>query len=604
MIKSALTSRLIIFAPKKSNPEDSQIMHSLEPYCRDQGMRVFKTHPYFLAFESFIDSEITPTGRPLLICDLLPGKKASDRDFAFYSREIDWSRWHQKAESQAQFYNLILSNQTEFTLESDLLGLKQLYLTDTSHGTLITSKIIDVFRLDKKYIQPIDQVALSQLILTGHPFGTRTIHSKIRRTSTGERLHWDNSSCELLSSRPRRLKISNDVRADSGLIESVRYIDDSISNSIRTRTEGISKSINIALSGGFDSRILAAVLRKQTSEFSAFTYGHWHHREVLTAKKIAKILGVNHSILPYPIDNHYKRMDLFLNTLEGQSDSNSVQIANLLQMNKPLGTPLFHGFMSDAVAVIRFSDKKNDIAPKSLDEAALNLASSIVKSESHLKFISNLLEIEISAPNICDEIRQDMTKEGQAYHAAVLWDVENRQRRFIAGHIPMLGQIFDIITPFYDKRLMSYWLSMPRISLDERYLQRQQLAKLYPELAKIPHSEETTPITPNLSNQLKLLIDTTLRKMFITPFQKYTGYRTSNIWSLSGGMATNDLKNHMQALFSENIDCADRVLGLGNFRNKEVMAYFDVGPSTGDYITPRIIFQTTAYAKWIEDSLQ
>ena len=196
-----------------------------------------------------------------------------------------------------------------------------------------------------------------------------------------------------------------------------------------------------------------------------------------------------------------------------------------------------------------------------------------------------------------------MHTSGLAYHSAVLWDVENRQRRFIAGHLPMLGQKFDVIVPFYDARLMSVWFSLPRISLDERYLQRQQLAKLYPNLAKIPHSEENAPIIPNLSNQLRLLADSVLRKAFIPKYQKLVGYRTSNIWSLSGGMATTEQQKRMQGLFSANLDQTKEVLGLSSFDNDSVTSCFETGPQEGDYITPRIIFQTSAYANWLSETL-
>lgn len=604
MIDTILTSRFIAFAPSNTGSKDSPVIRSLINVCRNQGLCILRQTPYFIALEVSESQREFGNENEYLVCDMLPGKLASQRRFNFRQDAVDWDNWHEVASDQAQLYNLLFSTASEFTFESDILGLKSLYVANVETGTLITSKIIDLFRLDENLIKPIDRMGLMQLILTGHPFGSRTIHDKVRRTKTGEKIHWNNISKELSVTRPRRLRISNDVQSDAGLIDSIQEIDNAISDSLGRRTSGASKPLNIGLSGGFDSRILAAVLNKRGESFNAFTYGLWHHREVRTAKQVAKVLDVNHTVLPYPLDNHYKRMELFLNTLEGQSDSNSVQIANLLQMDAPIGTPILHGFMSDAVAVTRFSDKKNGIVPKSLDQAAFNLASSMIKSDAHSKFLSNLLEFDVDIESICNELRNDMAPDGLAYHSAVLWDVENRQRRFISGHLPMLGQTFDVIAPFYDARLMSFWLSLPRISLDERYLQRQQLAKLYPDLAKIPHSEEIAPIIPNLTNQLRLLFDSTLRKLFITSYQKYAGYRTTNIWSLSGGMATKEQQTRMRNLFSDNLNDTDRILDLGTFKNDDVLSYFERGPANGDYITPRVIYQTSSYAKWLADSLR
>ncbi len=602
MTDSLLTSRIIAFLPSQNCPANAEILNKLDDVCAKHELSICRKTPYFLACKTqSINSNYGD--KQFLLCDVLPGKLSSPREITFAETSSLWEGWHAVAEQHAQLYNLLLSNKKEFAIESDILGLKPLYLASIEEGTLIGSSLTDLFRLKEDLIRPIDSMGLAQLILTGHPFGSRTIHAKVRRTKTGERLYWDADSKQVSSSRPRRIQISKDVRADAGLLESVQEIDAAISESINRHTQGAAQPLNIGLSGGFDSRILAAVLNKQRKRFESFTYGHWHHREVRTANRIAQQLDTNHQVLPYPLDNHYDRMELFLSTMEGQSDSNSVQIANLLQMNTPVGSPILHGFMSDAVAVTRFSDKKNGIVPKSLEQAANNLASSIIKSDSHSKLVSELVGTDVTAETIFEEVLNDMHADGLAYHSAVLWDVENRQRRFIAGHLPMLGQKFDVIVPFYDARLMSVWFSLPRISLDERYLQRQQLAKLYPNLAKIPHSEENAPIIPNLSNQLRLLADSVVRKAFISTYQKFVGYRTSNIWSLSGGMATAEQQKRMQKLFSANLDQTKKVLGLSSFDDENVMSYFETGPQHGDYITPRIIFQTSAYANWLSERL-
>ncbi|TQV80801.1 asparagine synthase-related protein [Denitrobaculum tricleocarpae] len=603
MISTIVTTRFVAFVPAQIYSGDTEILRKFTDLCGNQDLTVLRKAPYLIACEAPHHAARAEGTRDFLLCDTVIGKLKSPRDFQFCSDRIDWVSWHREAANKAQLYNLLLVSKTKLEIESDILGLKPFYVATLEEGTLVASKLIDLFRIREELIKPIDSFGLAQLILTGHPFRSRTIHTQVRRSETGERLSWTKDSREVSSSRPRRLKPSADVRSDAGLLEAVHEIDSAISDSVKRHTVDAARPLNIGLSGGFDSRILAAILHKQNEAIHGYTYGHWHHREVRTAKRISRELGIEHKILPYPLDNHFHQMELFFSEMEGQSDSTSVQIANLMRINAPAGTPLLHGFMSDAVAVTRFSDQKNGVTPKNRDQASFNLASSMIKSDAHARYVSELVGADIDVMSICNEIRNDMTSDGLAYHAAVLWDVENRQRRYIAGHLPMLGQKYDVIAPFYDEKLMSIWFSLPRISLDERYLQRQQLAKLYPNLAKIPHSEETAPITPSLSNQLRLLIDSVLRKSFIPTYQKIVGYRTSNIWSLSGGMATNEQRLKMQSLFLGNLDETEQVLGLNSFNNDSVASYFERGPSSGDYITPRIVFQTSAYAKWLATSL-
>jgi hypothetical protein len=603
LIKNIFTSRLIIFLPNQEHHDNSFTAQRILLFCNNENFAILKSSPYIFAIETTPTQHLDRSNDELLVCDILPGKISSGRQFDFRQSSIDWDSWHIEADNQAQLYNLAYLSSSTLRIESDSLALKPLYYANVDDGMLIASRLIDLFRVNGDLIKPIDRMGLAQLLLTGHPFGSRTIHTRVKRTPTGARIEWESGSKSTIISRPRRHKISDPIRSEAGLLEYVLKVDEAISDSIGRHTKGVSSTLNIGLSGGFDSRILAGVMKKRGDSFRAYTYGRWHHREVITAKQIAKTLDVEHHILPYPLENHYDHLDLFMSTMEGQSDSSSVQIANLLQINSASGAPLLHGFMSDAVAVTRFSDMKHGTAPTTLDQAAHNIASSIIKSDSHACFISELVGAEINVDTLRDELLDDMVTDGSSYQSAVLWNVENRQRRFIAGHLPMLGQSFDIIVPFYDAKLMAIWLSLPRICLDERYLQRQQLAKLYRNLATIPHSEEVAPIVPNLTNQVRLLVDTLLRKALIPSYQKLAGYRTSNIWSLSGGMANNEQRLKMRHLFESSTDAATSMLGLDSFARPSVKAYFEKGPESGDFITPRIIFQTASYAQWLKNNI-
>src|SRR5690606_35674716 len=67
------------------------------------------------------------------------------------------------------------------------------------------------------------------------------------------------------------------------------------------------KSVMIPLSGGYDSRIIALLIKEYGhTNVSSFTYGRAENPEARKSKEIADILGFNWTIFPYTKENWFK----------------------------------------------------------------------------------------------------------------------------------------------------------------------------------------------------------------------------------------------------------------------------------------------------------
>src|SRR5690606_3348244 len=64
--------------------------------------------------------------------------------------------------------------------------------------------------------------------------------------------------------------------------------------SVERRGRNAQKPVLLALSGGFDSRLTAAVAKEVGLPVELYTYGRNHHREVQVARAVARQLGYNH----------------------------------------------------------------------------------------------------------------------------------------------------------------------------------------------------------------------------------------------------------------------------------------------------------------------
>ncbi|WP_179954063.1 asparagine synthase-related protein [Denitrobaculum tricleocarpae] len=575
----------------------------VERYCASHNLTSLQTKHYYLACDLTRDPTQTlePADRahPILVCDLLPGKISASREFAFEEAAANWNAWHAHAEADAQVYNLIYAEKESFALESDPLGIKPVYRAETEGGTLVASSIADICSISPELSQHLDRNSIAQFLLMGYALGPRSFHKGLHRTETGERIGWSRAA-GLELSRPRRYSVSEEIKTGIHLNAALLQVERAINASLERHSSGARKPINIALSGGFDSRILAAAMKSQNYPIRAFTYGRWHHRELRTARRIAKSIGIEHRLLDYPLDNYYQRLPLFMSAVEGQSESKVTQITNLLQIEADKGSALVHGFLSDPIAGSHLTDWFPNDDLESLDEVADRLVRALAPPHSRLQLVQKILDFKFDWDSFKGEVRSELCPAERPYQSAVLWDIENRQRKLISPHLLMLGQKFDVIAPFYDREMLQTWISMPRVALDKRYLQRQHLAYKFPELAKIPRDEETSPITPNLKNQLLLLMDTLARKAFIKLYGSVKGYRPESIWSLGQGMANASQIQKMNDSIRDGGKLLTEVFDLQLNLSDETLALIQSSPENGDYQTTRLIFQLVEYAKWIK----
>ncbi|WP_282609442.1 asparagine synthase-related protein [Pelagibius sp. Alg239-R121] len=603
MLDNIITSQFLIFVPREKNTFATGTQHAFEKHCKSKNFQIIRSKNYFFAINTHDHQTDTSTEEPLLVSHVSPGKILSNRSIEIANSDNNWKVWHRHLETEAQVYNLIHSLETSFKIESDALGLMPMYRCHTSDGLIISSKILDLVSIFPDAIGTADRNSVAEFMMMGYPLSGRTLHKKITRAQTGEVFEWSLGIGEKIT-RPRRLRIEGKIRSDTYLHQALVDLEKALSQSIVRYTQHGDSPINVALSGGFDSRILAATIKNCNLDLNTFTYGRWHHRELRTARRVAKTLDVNHKILKYPLDHYYLKLPLFMSTMEGHGDSKTTQITNLFEIDDREGAPLIHGFLSDPIAGSHLSDWFPTHDLKSYDEVTDQLMEVLIPPTSQMTLLQDVLGFQFDLDHFRSEIHSELSETEKPYQAAVLWDIENRQRGLISSHLLMLGQKFDVIAPFYNKELLNRWITMPRIGLDKRYLQRQLLANSFPHLAKIPRDEENSPIIPNLKNQLLLFIDTLARKSLLRTYGRIFGYRPQSIWSLGHGMANDSQRNLMNSSIQENQSLPEEVFGLKLNLNTSLLNKIRQAPDDGDFQTPRFIFQLIEYARWTQAAME
>lgn len=518
------------------------------------GLTPLRRAPYLLAAESGA-SDRTEESHRLLLLDTFPGALASGRPLTQRLSGASWTDLHAAAADEVQFYNLVEATPEELRLESDVLGLKPVYHAELPGGRLLASRIADMGALFPDLLATPDQLGVAQFLYMGKPLDDRTLHENVRLALTGSCFHWR---------RPGPVQITRERRpeyppanAAVGIGEATALLKQELTGCLERRSRHARTPFLLALSGGFDSRLTAAIAKEADLKVELYTYGRSYHQETRAARAVARELGFPHHVLRYPIDNLTARMPMHLAVVEGQADPQQVQIANLLDIPSSEGQGLLHGYLGDGVCGQPLGWLQPDELAD-LDLMTRGLAR-YVASPAIRRFVAGL-NLQKSEADFLASLRDSLCSKGQPYQALMLWDWENRKRRMVGQQLPMLGTRLDVIAPFYNIGVLNTCAALPRIALEDRNIVRFLLRRYFPALARIPHTDERDPIIPNLRHQLPFTLRRAPRKAasialgsdrLLRLEERYFAWREPDIWRLSFGAATPGQRSRMVARIKE-----------------------------------------------------
>ena len=404
-------------------------------------------------------------------------------------------------------YNHLNFTADNVTCESDPLGLLPMFYAETDGGVLIASHLTDLLRIAPELSAPYDPLGMGQMLAFGMPLGNRTVHAGIRRLPVGMRLHWTRSKgLQMLPGTrivppPPNMNTPVAVRCDQLLAK----LHASINAYLPDRNE----RITLPLSGGFDSRLLAVALRESGYSLAPYTYGERHHQEVRMALRVAHQLGLTPNLLPFPDNRIDPWNQLYRTYIEGEASPALLQITNLLDTPENAPTTLVHGFIGEVLAGHHLAWLDDDDY-RDHDSTALGLARHLLRGARLDAPQAERLGLDEST--LAADIRSQIREDCEPYQSQILWDLENRQRRYIAMHLHVLSSRFRTVAPFYNRELIETWLSQPRELLAGRSLFRQLLARHFPAMARIPHSEEMHPILPDWHHRMQHAFTTRIRR--------------------------------------------------------------------------------------------
>lgn len=182
-------------------------------------------------------------------------------------------------------YSVLIFVNNELYVFNDFLGLMRVY--NTEDGSFFSTSFLAIAK-GLKVKTPSTQ-EIYEYIIRGGMYGDKTVLKEINLIPRSTVVCMNGESLnEKLKFVYERLPFYNDYN------EMLEYVSAEYMNIFKSITNTFGENITTALSGGYDSRLMLALLRKNGITPKLYVYGTENSSDVIVAKRIAK--GENFSI--------------------------------------------------------------------------------------------------------------------------------------------------------------------------------------------------------------------------------------------------------------------------------------------------------------------
>lgn len=392
----------------------------------------------------------------------------------------------------------------------------------------------------------IDKKAKKEFLATGYVTGPDTLYENIKQLQAGEMLYIDdeNERIEIKSVRYYRFLKKDTFNEDFNHL--LEKLDETINNVFSRLIEVLGgRPAVIPLSGGYDSRLIAIMLKKfKYDNVICFSYGKPGNTESQISQEVAKNLGFKWEFVPYSHEAwynwyHSKEKEDYFKFADGLSSVAHIQdwpAVWELKRNKklPENSVFIPGHTGDFIAGSHITNVYNSYGKitgeKNLIKAILDYHYSLYRwpKEDYQIFREKILSLLSDLPCSTFEELAD---------AFEYWDWQERQAKFIVNSVRVYEFWgYDWMIPLWDNELMDFFAKVPLEYRLNKVMYDTYVTKEYKNSAneeKIESKEKDV-----LKHRIKLCIKQLLVSLCLLEFAKQLKYVKNSL------MYKNEYYNH------------------------------------------------------------
>ncbi|GBD88591.1 putative asparagine synthetase [glutamine-hydrolyzing] [bacterium BMS3Abin03] len=225
---------------------------------------------------------------------------------------------------------IYIINDNNIYILNDIFGRLPLYYSISENGIILSRYLRFIKDINKDFA--FNRIAISQFLLLGYMLGKHTILENVYHLRPGSLIKIESSKVNVEVIHEFNFEYKK--YRERNFEENINNLSNLFSEAAINRLQGAAKNI-VAMSGGLDSRAIAACLNKHNSPFIAVTMKYktgYTEEEVVVAEQVAALLNLDWKLLdvvPPNGDDIYK----LLKIKEGM---NSLYMAGIIPFYKEI----------------------------------------------------------------------------------------------------------------------------------------------------------------------------------------------------------------------------------------------------------------------------
>lgn len=449
---------------------------------------------------------------------------------------------------------------------------------------------------DKTKEVEFDKISKNEFLLTGYVTGGDTLYKNVKQIQAGEIIfiNTDEQNNIVVNSSKYYSFIHGDYFEELSREELLKEHEHSLFESVnRLIKYANGRTIVVPLSGGYDSRLVATVLRKLNyNNVVTFTYGKANNPECLISREVAKLLGYRWIFIAYDNEKSYEwynsderaKFSTYADNLSTILPDREWPAVWELKKRKliPKDAIFAPGHSGDFISGGQIPKKlyNPNVNAKQIVEEILKNHYVMwnfdgVKKEWKNDFANKILKsVDIKMFD-----RKDYASNEFAANLYEKWNFEENQIKRTINSV----KIYDFFgykywLPLWDYEYMNFWCKVPLKYRINKNLYDEYVVKLYSQTANITTYEaqkrEPRIANKNILKKISNKITNTVCFLVFTGTNKLSKEELRDMdWEQSSGRLTVEVYNKLLPYMVGRSSCATiQRLGYIEYTSKDVPA--------------------------------
>lgn len=381
------------------------------------------------------------------------------------------------------------------TATTDLIGSHPLHVRRIGTRTYVATSAIALALLEPTC--DVDPESVAMLLVYGQLLGTRTLFSGVEAIPAGTRWVIPRRERDRARQETRVAWTAPEERAEPPRRRAQRLLD-AVTEAIRDTPDSPGA---LLLSGGLDSRLIAALATREGRALRAVTFGERGSADMTIARRVAAHIGLAHEVAPSTPEALVRTLDHSAALTDGSVSALHFQGVDVLpHLQREVGAE-WNGFAGDAVlggtfAHVRYlgisSERLRARLHRALSGTVVDLSGAL---DPPLATDAERLARAALEHTITRTERELQRSLGMARSDDVAWRVLMAERvgRLAATGLALDRHYLPVIAPFAHHAVLACMQTMQRSDRRFSRLFRLALGDADPVLARMPWQRVGAP---------------------------------------------------------------------------------------------------------------